>query len=121
MRLYLSGPMTGKPDNNRTAFTKAAAHLRWLGHIVVSPSELDRKSAKSPTTWGAYLGRDIQILADSKLDGIVLLPGWEKSNGARLELFASMLLRLLVAEYDPDTADLLYIDDTMDRLRRSFG
>ena len=118
MRFYLSGPITGKPDNNRTEFANAAADLRWLGHTVISPLELDQKSKKD-MTWGAYLGRDIQILADSKLDGIVLLPGWEKSNGARLELFASMLLKLLTAEYYPDNAGFRYFDNGMDRLRRS--
>lgn len=38
--IYIAGPMTGKPDFNRTAFTMTATRLRMLGHTVLNPATL---------------------------------------------------------------------------------
>ena len=46
MRLYLAGPMSGKPQMNFPAFEKAAKSLRRRGHDVVSPAELDSPEAQ---------------------------------------------------------------------------
>lgn len=40
MRIYVSGKMTGHPDNNRQAFDKVAKRLREQGHFVINPAEL---------------------------------------------------------------------------------
>jgi hypothetical protein len=81
--IYLSGPMTGMPEFNFPAFHKAAASLRASGHEVVNPAELDAADAGKPMTWEMYLRRDIRALMECT--GIALLPGWEKSKGAKLE------------------------------------
>jgi delta 1-pyrroline-5-carboxylate dehydrogenase len=80
-RIYLSGPMTGLPEWNFPAFHEAAAALRALGYEVVSPAELN---ADTSVTWHQALRADIKALCDC--DAIALLPGWERSNGAHLEL-----------------------------------
>lgn len=54
VRIYLSGPMTGRPNLNREEFAKAAALLRAGGYEVVSPGELP-----DALTWEANLRRDI--------------------------------------------------------------
>lgn len=103
---YLAGPMTGIPQFNFPAFEEAANSLRNRGFKIVSPAELDSPAVRefcmaSPDgkysnnniageTWGQMLTRDVRIVAD-EVDGVVLLPGWENSRGARLEAFVAKL------------------------------
>lgn len=108
MKVYTAGPMTGIPQFNFPAFDEAAAYLRGLGYEVVSPAELDdpvdRAAAlASPDgsalsygtgvkkTWGAFLARDVKLIADDGIEAVFCLPGWEKSRGARLETFVAFL------------------------------
>ena len=80
-KTYISGPMTGLPDYNFPAFSAAASILREQGHEVINPAEINADGGKS---WEEYLKADIKALCDC--DVIALLPGWEKSKGAHLEL-----------------------------------
>lgn len=79
-RLYVAGPMTGLPEFNFPAFHAAAAQLRALGFEVENPAE-------NPTpecgTWLAYMRMAVKQVAT--VDGIVLLPGWQQSEGAMVE------------------------------------
>lgn len=77
---YLSGPMSGYPDNNYPAFHTAAAALRAQGINVVSPAEIAPQAAN----WEGFMRADIKALCDCK--AIVLMPGWEASAGAHMEL-----------------------------------
>jgi thioesterase domain-containing protein len=81
--VYLSGPMTGLPDLNFPAFHQAAARLRASGYTVINPAEMDEAEAGVQREWHEYLRRDIRVLVDCT--HIAMLPGWEKSKGARLE------------------------------------
>ncbi len=112
MKLYLAGPMTGIPQFNFPAFYAAEKELREMGYEVVNPAELDppevQKAAwDSPDgqltdggvaghTWAEFLARDVKAVAGC--DGLVLLPGWQTSKGARLERFVAQLLGLPVYE-----------------------
>jgi hypothetical protein len=87
--LYLSGPMTGKPEFNFPAFNAAAADLRARGFEVINPAELDAAD-DAPMAWEQYLRRDIKRLVDA--DRIARLPGWEHSRGAKLELHIATAL-----------------------------
>lgn len=109
MRVYTAGPMTGIPKFNYPAFEAAAVQLRSLGHVVVSPAEMDAiegtasVASISPDgnvedlvkttgiTFGAMLGRDLRIIADDGIEAICLLDGWVKSRGARFETFTGLL------------------------------
>lgn len=90
-RLYLSGPMTGLPDLNFPAFHAAAAALRARGWEVVNPAELNPDGAMP---WHMCMRADIKALCDC--DVIVLMPGWERSQGAALELHIAQRLQLEV-------------------------
>lgn len=109
MKVYIAGPMTGLPQFNFPAFDAAGEKLRNAGFRVVSPAELDdpvdRAAALASTdgsalsygtgvkrTWGEFLARDVRLLADDGIDAVVVLPGWEKSRGARLETFVANAL-----------------------------
>lgn len=94
-RLYLSGPMTGLPDLNFPAFNRAARALRREGFEVVNPAEINEDA---DLDWHACLRADIKALCDC--DVIVLLPGWEGSNGAHLEVHVAHRLGLSVTTLD---------------------
>jgi len=82
-RVYISGPMTGLPNHNYEAFNQLAYDLRtWDKFIVLNPAEnfggkqgLDRKE---------YMRIDLCHLLQAEV--VVLLPGWVKSKGAKLEV-----------------------------------
>ena len=79
MKVYLSGPMRGHPDLNFPAFHYAAAKLREKGFFVHSPAEEDdpdiRIALQADTSW---ICRQAEIVA--------VLPGWETSRGAKMEI-----------------------------------
>lgn len=79
-RIYLSGPMSGLPDDNFPAFFAQASQLRAAGYDVVNPAEIDN-AGKS---WEYCLRTDLREMCSC--DTIALMPGWEKSKGANLEL-----------------------------------
>ena len=91
MRVYLSGPMSGLPDLNFPAFHAEAARLRALGHDVVSPAEVNPDHSMP---WEQCLRADIKALCDC--DTIALMPGWENSKGAHLELHVAHRIGLRV-------------------------
>lgn len=115
MKLYIAGPMTGIPQFNFPAFNEMAERLRSQGYEVVSPAELDDDADRAMAlasidghvgsvekTWGDFLARDVKLIADDGIDGILVLPGWEKSRGARLETFvANALCGLPILTWDP--------------------
>lgn len=135
--IYLAGPMSNLPQFNFPAFHTAAAALRAQDFVVISPAETDpedmqAKAMASPDgtydptmseTWGDSLARDVKMLADGVLqvsdsdtrpplvpiDGIVFLPGWEKSKGARLEAFVGLLTGKEFALYDPEERDTVVV------------
>jgi Asp-tRNA(Asn)/Glu-tRNA(Gln) amidotransferase A subunit family amidase len=81
-KIYISGPMTGLPNHNEEAFTDAAAALRKKGHIVFNPAENDDGSRDK--SWAFYMRLDVRSV--SLADYMVILPGWENSKGAQLEI-----------------------------------
>lgn len=80
-RVYISGPMSNMPEHNFPAFNAEAARLRDLGYDVVNPVDVNPDPG---TTWHECLRRDLQALLTC--DTIALLPGWQSSQGAHLEM-----------------------------------
>jgi hypothetical protein len=94
-RIYLAGPMSGLPNLNFPLFNAEAARLRALGYEVVNPAEINggadellATAAMTPEQllehWRNCMRRDIPAMLTCT--GVALLPGWERSKGARLEV-----------------------------------
>lgn len=84
MIVYLAGPMSGIEHCNIPAFIETAEAIRGQGHIVFCPTELGTRDLR---TWEAYVARDTEKLI--ACDAVAVLPGWEASRGALLEVFAA--------------------------------
>lgn len=104
-RVYLAGPMRGYVEYNFPAFHAAAAKLRAHGLEVWSPAENDvnqdgfdpAKDTAQPMIH--YMRRDLPAVLAS--DFVAVLPGWEKSQGACLEVHVARTCGLPV--YHADT------------------
>ena len=92
-KIYISGPMTGLPDLNFPAFHQAAKDLRAMGFDVVNPAEIN---ADPSTGWQECMRADIKALCDC--DTIAMLPGWQRSNGAHLEVHVAHRLGIEVVD-----------------------
>ncbi len=88
-RIYIAGPMTGLPEFNFPAFNAKAVELRAEGWHVENPAEHGHvKGAR----WADYLRWDISRIVTC--GAIYLLPGWETSKGAQLEVYIGKALGL---------------------------
>lgn len=91
--------MSGYPQSNFPLFDTVAAELRASGWDVVSPAELDDPDVRAKVlvdkstgkTWGEFLARDVKLIADEGVEGIIFLPEWYTSRGARLEATVGLL------------------------------
>lgn len=100
---YISGPMRGIPEYNFPAFDHAAAWLRARNIDVINPADHDREIEPDIESKAHYAAGDATLNTDgpkfeqlirwdleqiSRDDctGVVLLPGWENSTGAGMEL-----------------------------------
>ena len=89
--IYIAGPMLGLPESNYPQFENVARFLRSEGWDVCSPVEIgsvfgtaDELNA-NPTRLAVVMEAERDALRTS-CDAILLLPGWERSRGARAEL-----------------------------------
>ena len=81
MKVYISGAITGTTDY-MTRFNNAQKHLERLGYEVVNPA-LINSNLPTSTTWEEYMRVSLVLL--NMCDSIYMLPGWQKSRGAKLE------------------------------------
>lgn len=104
--IYIAGPMRGKPQFNFPLFDTVAAALRAKGHTVISPAEQDAPAIRAKSlasadgiftpdmakdeSVGTILGRDTRLVIDNVTD-LALLPDWQLSTGARLEVCVALL------------------------------
>ena len=81
--LYISGPMTGLPDFNYPSFNACADALRSEGWKVINPA--NHFGGRTGLPRHKYLAVDTLALV-WHCNGIVLLDGWQNSEGSKLEL-----------------------------------
>ena len=101
MKIYVSGPMRGRPQNEVTlAFGQATALLRFQGHVVYSPNEEDILYGPPPLR--ECFARDMHWIC-MHADAVALLPEWETSTGARAEKALAEALGLAVIYLGQDS------------------
>lgn len=95
-KLYVAGPMTGKEDWNFPLFFAVSDALRAMGYEPNNPAENDGPDVvtavahanemhrRGTHSWADYMKRDVIRLVSC--DGLVVLPGWQSSRGAKLEV-----------------------------------
>jgi hypothetical protein len=100
VKVYLSGPVTGKPDNNRAAFRKAAKRIlkkcSAFGLIeIVNPVEKIEAlfhNAARPPRWNECMKYDITLMMGCSC--VFFLPGYTESKGANLEWMLAAQLEI---------------------------
>ncbi|OHE63872.1 MAG: hypothetical protein A2001_01540 [Treponema sp. GWC1_61_84] len=98
MKVYISGPATGHPDDNLPAFLDAAHDITAAFHDPIVPHCF----VTSVCSWEAAMRACIRIMMSA--DAVLVLPGWEKSRGACLEVQIATALSIPV---DNDLDSLL--------------
>lgn len=104
---YVSGPMRGIPKFNFPMFDSCARWLRSRGWKAINPADHDREidqfcEVKPGFATGdeslnddpnmhfqKLLGWDLQQISAHDCDGIVMLPGWDRSSGATHERYVA--------------------------------
>jgi dUTP pyrophosphatase len=120
MRVYIAGPMSNVPDNNRKAFARAEERLKLMGHVPINPYHLGSKELQAVAAdmgvefratpeYAALLERCIFEVSMS--DAVVLLPGWEDSTGARREKTAAEGIGIPCYPYDDFCPTLRWTGD----------
>lgn len=92
-KIYIAGPMSGIPNNNRDAFNAAANRLAAKGWQPVNPVDVERILPCIDDDGQCdvvELARLMQVLRHivAMCDALYLLNGFENSNGVRIELTA---------------------------------
>lgn len=134
MKIYLAGRMSGLPKFNFPAFDSAAVDLRRKGFDVVSPAELDSPEFRARVMnstglepdllgeWPEALARDVRLIAASGIKGIILLPEWWRSRGARIEATIGLTCGCIFAEFRPDLNHVNWVARSwiLDKMREGF-
>lgn len=82
MKVFISGPMSGKPNYNRAAFFKAEEELEKHGYSVWNPAWLAYPNDTEFTKDDMHI---IDFAAIRLCDAIYMLKGWKYSKGAQEE------------------------------------
>lgn len=91
-RIYIAGPMQGKPLYNFPLFDEVAEQFRKFSiYDPVNPADLDRQAGFDPAKGDVVTPEFLEQARKRDLDAllsceaIAMLPDWEKSKGARAE------------------------------------
>ena len=100
-QIFISGPMSGKPDYNLAAFDEAEKYLINLGYNPYNPAHNGRAALSKYGDIKKKSKEYFELLDACKrqlfnCQGIYLLKGWENSYGARQELSIALDLSLMI-------------------------
>jgi hypothetical protein len=114
-KIYIAGPMRGRPLYNFPAFDAARDRLQGDGWDVFSPADMDRATGFDPTKlpadfdWSKLppafdfkVAVDRDLIAIRRCDAVYMLKGWQDSKGARAERALAEWIGLEVLE-EPET------------------
>lgn len=101
--------MSGLPDFNCPAFEEAAREMRGFGWEVISPNE--NHGGRTDLPREEYFRTDIPQLVTC--DAILMLKGWEKSEGAKLELAIARACGIRAIRFCQEPVTALLWDDLL--------
>lgn len=95
-RVYISGPISGKPNLNKDAFDHEERLLREVGYDVFNPHSITRPSEETLQEWWAvsenvesrYREKEWQYYMRICIgqiplcDEMLMLPNWQNSKGS---------------------------------------
>lgn len=101
-KIYIAGPMTGKPHFNAAAFDAASDYWKAQGWETFNPADKDRKTygdeifndnpegcpIKAKESYNLDIRDVLAVDLDwicKEADAIYMLQGWENSKGAKAE------------------------------------
>lgn len=90
MEAYISMPISGHDIRKRKEYAEKVKNLllsRTIIDKVTTPFDID--DYEEDKAWEWYLARDLQVIM--RCDCIIVLPGWGKSLGCKLEIEWSKL------------------------------
>lgn len=82
VKIYLSGPITGVPDFEDRFFVPEIM-LGDMGYVVINPAILPL--GLKPADY-----MRISLAELEAADAVALLPGWERSRGAQIEVLSAL-------------------------------
>lgn len=135
MNVYLAGPMRGIYEFNFPLFFKAEEYLTAKGLTVLNPA---RKDDEQGLEWRGTSGdlRELPTTFDLRdalkydttwickyADAVAVLPGWERSSGAKAEAALGLALGLEVWALHPVGPNRFDFEDITSRvvLRAAVG
>lgn len=92
---YIAGPITGIEDGNKPMFNQAHLWLASQKAVVLNPSFLP----PGLTTHQSYMNICLPMLREA--DAVLMLPGWHRSVGAKMEYDEARKLGIPVFRYEP--------------------
>lgn len=88
---YISGPISGMPNDNRHKFRAAEHLLAEHGLTGRNPHDFPNNHDRS---WESYMKVCLPIL--TYCDSVYVLDGWKRSRGALREVFDAEMLKIPV-------------------------
>lgn len=108
-KYYLAGPMRDIPHLNFPAFMDTSEALEAKGYGIYNPARASltihgfRPDLREPSEaeldilasvpYEEYMGHDLNFITSSMCEGVFVLEGWEKSQGAREEVRLARFLK----------------------------
>lgn len=102
MAWYLCGPMRGLPNSNFDSFNDAREHLRDKGYDVICPVEQAFQTyGDSIQATDKNFHEAMRFCYESvlKSEGVIVLPGWGRSEGAKAEVLMATNIGLPIWAY----------------------
>ena len=93
-KVYISGPMTGIQDFNYPAFARMHDFLAQQGIQTLNPCHIANGDTSKP--YDFYIRESLIMVA--KAGAIVMLDGWQKSRGAKLEHHCAQAMEIPILD-----------------------
>lgn len=92
-KIYISGPITGCKNSNRDAFEFASRRIYLNGATPINPFTVCA-DVPDGSPWRVYMRECLRGELDA--DKVLMLKGWRRSRGARVEWILAKLLGIKV-------------------------